>query len=378
MVLGEISKKLFATKALKNNGKDKLLSHRLEYYGTLPKKAVFNDIQLKARESVLSKIINGTYPFESKECICGYNLSFPISRVDRYYLPVQTVICSKCGLVRLNPRMTLEAYKGFYDKEFYPLHSGKESPDTESQRARYAEGKKIFNYLNENINLKDGFRIFEVGCGGGGILQYFHKRGFTVAGADLSSNCIAAGQKDGVPNLFVGGSEKLFQLPKADIVILNHVIEHFLDIRGELNKIKKILKKEGYLFIATPGIRELHIGYCDIIKYLQNAHVYYFSLPILKYTLSLRGFKILTGTEKIISIFQLIEKNQDLEPPGNEYEKNMQYLEDREKHHKQILKFPLCKRCFRVTILAYLYHITVFLGIKETVKKIYIFCRKFV
>ena len=50
---------------------------------------------------------------ESKPCFCQSNDDVAISEYHPF------VICKVCGLIRLNPRLTQETYRKFYDKEYH-------------------------------------------------------------------------------------------------------------------------------------------------------------------------------------------------------------------------------------------------------------------
>ena len=107
---------------------------------------------------------------------------------------------------------------------------------------------------------------------------------------------------------------------KYDLIILNHVLEHFLDIEQEVDVISKLLKKEGILFVAVPGIKALVNSYGnDFLRYLQNAHVYDFTLGTLEQVMNKYGFELVTGNENVNAIFkytgvkQKIEKNYFLD-----------------------------------------------------------------
>ena len=58
---------------------------------------------------------------------------------------------------------------------------------------------------------------------------------------------------------------------KYDVVILNHVIEHFTDLISDLQKIKKIIKPNGIIYVGIPNIELFGRGQ------FQNAHTYYFT-----------------------------------------------------------------------------------------------------
>ena len=71
---------------------------------------------------------------------------------------------------------------------------------------------------------------------------------------------------DGTTGLSDGSRVK-----KYDLIILNHVIEHFIDPIEKLLQIKALLNQGGLLYLGLPNIQSYGIGQ------IQNAHYWYFS-----------------------------------------------------------------------------------------------------
>ena len=55
--------------------------------------------------------------------LCGDAEFVVLTHRDRYGYPAEAHACRRCGLVFLNPRMTGEAYGGFYNGVYRPLVS---------------------------------------------------------------------------------------------------------------------------------------------------------------------------------------------------------------------------------------------------------------
>ena len=66
-----------------------------------------NKLKNEMKNQVSSKLENGTYKFENINCpVCGSTNKDCIGKKDRYGLYYETNICTNCGLVYTNPRMT--------------------------------------------------------------------------------------------------------------------------------------------------------------------------------------------------------------------------------------------------------------------------------
>lgn len=258
---------------------------------------------------------NSKYKFEGFQCECGAGEeAFDIlAEKDRYGLKNRTVICRKCGLVMTNPRMTQDSYDYFYDKEYGKLYRNHDKMDEEYFMNRVEYGQGGYNYIKANWkgNIKD---VLEIGCAAGGILYYFDFEGCNVTGCDLGSDYISYGQRLGMDLRQCHSKELLNDGKKYDLIILNHVLEHFLNIEQELDVISKLLKEDGVLFVAVPGIKALVSTYSnDFLKYLQNAHVYDFTLGTLEQVMNKYGFELIVGNENINSIFKYTGVKREME-----------------------------------------------------------------
>ena len=68
------------------------------------------------------RILSVGYNYELQEkayirqCnLCSKEQHIIISQRDRYGFPTQAVACKYCSLTIMNPRMTMNAYRAFYD-----------------------------------------------------------------------------------------------------------------------------------------------------------------------------------------------------------------------------------------------------------------------
>lgn len=305
-----------------------MLSRRFRY----DKKPILslNKLQLKYKKIVEDKIDSGEYKFEKVNCsVCNKNSFELLSEKDRYGLYVPTVICKKCGLVRTNPRMNQESYNKFYNLEYWKLYIGKDHPNEDLFIDQKSRGKAILQLI-EKIYKKPFTNKFvvEIGTGAGGILQVFKEIGNKVFGVDLDSEYINYGRKKGL-NLKIGTVDKLDKLKeKADLIIYSHVAEHILNPVKELTKLRKYIKKTGFVYIEVPGIMYLKKTYHqDFLKYLQNAHTYHFSLRSLINVANKAGLILVYGDESINSIFKIgnVKNNYD-----NVYEDTITFLKELE------------------------------------------------
>ncbi|MFA6339038.1 MAG: class I SAM-dependent methyltransferase [Candidatus Paceibacterota bacterium] len=262
--------------------------------------------QTKSRDLFIQKINSGVYDMQKNPCICGKNDDIAIASKDRYQIPINTVLCKNCALMRSDPYYTPKTLEEFYSNEYRELYGSNEISKESFFAEQQSFGMYIYDFLKENIlkNEIQNKKIYEIGCGAGGILNFFKKNNNEVYGCDLGKNYIEYGITKGLKNLIVGTSKDLKQFGQADIIILNHVLEHLLDPIGELETIRTLLKEDGVLYIGVPGIYSIHSTYTDLESFLQNAHVYHFTLKTLTTLAEKVGFELIYGNETIQSAFK--------------------------------------------------------------------------
>jgi len=317
---------------------DALLSERFRFSDLSNISHVkLSKIALDAKISVERKIREGIYKFEDKPCFCGSNDSLIIAERDRYGLYYPVVICKQCGLIRVNPRMTSDAYQDFYSRYYRRFYGDDDYDKNELWSMRIEQGNDVFEFIKQNLPELSG-TVFDIGCNMGTTLIPFWKNGFDVAGVDYGSEYIEYGKnRSGIENLYVGDIKRLLNLnKKADLVILRYVLEHFLDLEEELRNIREIMKEGGYIYIEAPGtfwwIHNICSG--NFMGVLQNAHAYQFSLTTLTYVMECSGFELVVGDEKIMAIFRKSETFRDKSDiTKNEFRRVVNYLHRIEKSY---------------------------------------------
>ena len=288
-----------------------------------------NDVQHSMKLQIDQKISDGVYQFEKIDCIiCGSQDMDVIAGKDRNGLYCPLVVCQSCGLIQANPRMTEASYAAYYDSEYRPLDTALSDFARDVFDNQYPRGKRVLAFLKQHGVTermpKDAF-VVEVGCGAGGILKAFQEEGYRVAGVDLGSTAIAYGRDTYGLDLRLGtlGEAEFDEAP--DLIIYSHVLEHILDPRAELQKIRGILKPGGFVYIEVPGVRHLRRSSYDFLDTLQNAHVTYFTLKTLRNLLEAEGYKLVAGTEFIFSVFQNANAERP-SAPANDYSTVVRFL----------------------------------------------------
>jgi 2-polyprenyl-3-methyl-5-hydroxy-6-metoxy-1,4-benzoquinol methylase len=253
-----------------------------------------SDTQIQLRDEFNHRIQSGQIPLEWVPCLCGNNdetQTCLLAKEDRYGLLQPTVICKKCGLVQSNPRMTAEGYEHFYTSDHYRrLYEGDNYNQKYLDSYNSGSGSVILKAVGLTRKKPVGHddRVLEIGAGGGWNLVAFQRAGASVNGFDYSEQLVALGQSRGIP-MKQGSTGEAKSLSEREgaftVIILNHVLEHFLDPIKELKQLRQIGGQDCCLFVGVPRIDYPHRGL------LQNAHTYYFTARTLTHYLAVSGWQ---------------------------------------------------------------------------------------
>lgn len=89
--------------------------------------------------------------------------------------------------------------------------------------------------------------FFELGAIHDYILNFMKDKGYEVHGLNISSN------RESKHDIMIVDFEKIEELPyKPDIIFASHIFEHFKDPGKELDKCRRMLSDEGFLYVAMP------------------------------------------------------------------------------------------------------------------------------
>lgn len=219
-----------------------------------------------------------------RNCLCGSNLVSRVAKYDRYGFWHPTVICKNCGLIYNNPHMDEKVYIKFYESDFYRKIYTNQDPLKYADDLLGSEyGKYIYDDCLPLINKNSS--VMEFGCGGGWNLIHFQKNGHNCVGYDYSPSLTDFGKKKYNLDLKQGNINSI--TGSYDLIILNHVIEHFIDLEENIKKIVSYLKPDGYVYIGVPNIDNYSIFQ------LQNAHLFYFSPRTFTYYMNKFGLELI-------------------------------------------------------------------------------------
>jgi SAM-dependent methyltransferase len=257
------------------------------------------------------KVDNGTYQTEQVNCYCGSDNYRQITDKDRYGINYSLCLCKDCGILYANPRLTEESLKKFYAEDYRNIY------DDHDEVAESCEKISGITFIRDLVwnTLKEFEKpvpkvVFEIGCGAGELLKQFSD--CETLGVDYDSKAILNGLLKH-RNVKLGGIEVLeADGRKADLIVMNHVIEHMTDIERDLGRIRNLLSDDGVLYVAVPGLYSW-----DKKSLIQNAHNYQFNGNTLWYVMRTCGFEDYYLTEGIESLWHksdfMVKSNKNSE-----------------------------------------------------------------
>lgn len=273
--------------------------------------------QKAVRDVLIGKLSQGIYRLEEVKCLCGMMDDLIISETDRYGLPLKTVICRGCGLLRSNPRLDKNSLTEFYINEYRDLYMESKEVEEGYFQNMIVRGREIIGLIRKYCNGIEfnNMDVLEIGCSASGILLPFLEAGATVKGYDYDQRYLDYGNNfNSSLNLCFGGLETLeAKNKKYDLIIVNHVLEHLSKPETGLDAIKRNLKENGILYIGVPGLRNPAYYYSSVISFLGSLHIgHLFHFTELSLIRLLKNFETIYTNDKICAIFRYNNKKADL------------------------------------------------------------------
>lgn len=185
--------------------------------------------------------------------------------------------CPKCDHGQIWERPSKEEVAEFYNFEGYYTHKA----ENEKKGTEISFFDKLRLHLAWRLDNSDGYcrdnveefiqgenlEVCEIGCGNGQNLIKFRNKGFTVWGIEPDADARELALQS-LTNILDGTVDDLPQLiteKKFDVVLMSHVLEHFMDINAAIDNAKNLLKKDGILVIEVPNFKALGFD-----KYLEE------------------------------------------------------------------------------------------------------------
>jgi SAM-dependent methyltransferase len=258
---------------------------------------VVHDGNRAVRDRVLADMLSGdARPVAVRSCL-GDQEEVVVAEVDRFGLPLRSVLSRASGLMRSDPYYEAGYLARFYRDSYRDLYRPKRFSEPWFLSEQIRHGQRILEKLPKQ--LKAGARVLDVGSGMGGMLVAYALLGCEVVGFDYGADYVAKGRRLGL-DVRVGGFETVAEERPFDLIMMSHVLEHAADPIEFARNAAGLLAEEGLCYVEVPGIFNIRKGYdADILTYLQNAHQWHFTAGTLKAVLARAGLDVEVVDESI-------------------------------------------------------------------------------
>ena len=165
------------------------------------------------------------------------------------YKPVNYLICKGCKLILQNPLPGKNILSDFYPDEYRNYLPAGEDLFSSLKKLQF---QNLADKVSKHFN-KDS-KILEVGFGNGQLLLTLKQSGYGyLYGSDFTDRMFSSLREKGI-KLSCTDIEESFPFNDLfDVIILNNVIEHFLQPMQVLKKCKNNLTRSGKIILITPN-----------------------------------------------------------------------------------------------------------------------------
>jgi 2-polyprenyl-3-methyl-5-hydroxy-6-metoxy-1,4-benzoquinol methylase len=251
--------------------------------------------------------------YESVPCVlCGTNSAHVIAKRWQFNHHVYVSICPKDGLVYLNPRWTKSRYQHFYAYEYDFYYRSDEFSDDYADSVKFGKSVVIERRLKE-CGVTDFHSLLDIGTGMGWTLEYFSKRmSISTAAIESSEACIQYLQSNIGAEVLGHDVDSEWHRSHAgrfDVVIMRHVLEHFMDPIAVLTKVHHVLAPHGVLYLAVPDAMSPDE---PMDSFYRIVHTYFFNSDTLTCATSRAGLRplVLRSEGELWGVFRKSEPGQ--------------------------------------------------------------------
>ncbi|MFY0690133.1 MAG: class I SAM-dependent methyltransferase [Cyclobacteriaceae bacterium] len=286
--------------------------------------------------------------YESVSCIvCDSTHLAKITNKGQFGFETNVCVCKECGLSFLNPRWDKETYLNFYKDEYDSYYRPIKSkvPPKQNPSSYYPILKRL---ENSGIN-KDSIKtILDIGSGDGSQMSAFIDEGIGIEyhAIEPSEQYRNEIMKRGI-NFISNDIDKDWDsdfLAHFDFVIMRHVLEHFSRPDEVLQKICRVLKPDGVLYLAVPD--SLNPRPALTKSFFRVVHTYYFNKFSLSNIFYKSGLEIISMSEgdefhdELFSFAKRSNKQRDIVVSKENFKVQYEvFFQGVQKEHKVIFKF---------------------------------------
>jgi len=233
----------------------------------------------------------------STDCnLCGaHGHSAEVARRDRYGYSATCVVCRRCGLGYLSPRLSATGYAHFYSGVYRPLVSAYHGRRIDAESVQLEQRGYAARLAAFLLSLLPNSprTILDVGGSTGvvaGVLAARLHAHATVL--DPAPEELAVAKAAGMET-FAGLAEEFDPGERSwDLVLLCQTIDHLLDVRATLTALRRMMASGGRTFVDILDVDFVLRRTGSIERAVKVDHPYYLTRPTAAAFFALSGYTI--------------------------------------------------------------------------------------
>ena len=226
--------------------------------------------------------------------LCGADRFVIITHRDRYGYPASATTCAECGLTMLNPRMTASAYGEFYESTYRPLVSAYHGRLINAKTIQAEQVPYAISFLEfARPFISDQFKtLLDVGGSTGIVAKEFIKEfGLKTTLIDPAPAETAEAEALGIESITGFIEDWDAGERKFDIVGLFQTVDHLMDVRATLRKLREVISDHGIFLVDIVDFRAAMLRNRSVEEAIKIDHVYSLTEETAEALLTRAGFR---------------------------------------------------------------------------------------
>lgn len=255
--------------------------------------------------------------------VCGERDAKTLVLQQRFAVPSRhgvhggydVVVCDRCGFAFADELPD----QAFFDAYYREMATNAAMLDPDAGYAEAADAVRWHEHSAHNVIplVGPGDRVLDVGSYTGHLLSLVrdHVPGIHVAGIDPSPFAARIARERYGIDVHVGSLFDELGLGAFDLVVATHVLEHVIDLRRFIGRLREFLEPDGRLYLELPDASRFNfsgdphdphaVGFAEPYLQFNFEHVNYFTPRSLQNLMVANGFAAL-AVEPQVSTFPVI------------------------------------------------------------------------
>ncbi|GGO73854.1 class I SAM-dependent methyltransferase [Bowmanella pacifica] len=258
--------------------------------------------------------------------LCGNCSPKRITQKGQFSLTCNVSICENDGLVYLTPRWSKPKYNQFYREEYDNYY--RSSRSKEDEKKVHSKCIELIMQRLSSIQVGQAQKsVLDIGAGMGYSLSWLKEnyKNFEVyAAIEPSSECKKNIESSDFIQYITDDLDSNWDAGKFDLIILRHVLEHFMSPISSLKKVAQHMKNDSFAYIAVPDMMNPK---GELENYwFRTVHTFYFSKETLVKSANMAGLEaVIIGQEnsELWGVFKLSNKKPIEFNEKNTYKRQM-------------------------------------------------------